>query len=343
MRWTQSAWWKPDRRRSERPARSGPVEKSQRRLGLALSAGGAKGLAHVGVLQVLEENNIEIDAISGCSMGAYVGALWACGYSGTDLEELAAEIQDRKTLWKLADPVLPPLSGLFFGEKAKRHLMKSIGELRFEDLTRRLLIVTFDLDTKERLVRREGRIADAVHASCAMPGIIRPVLLDGHRCADGGVVDPVPVSSLEKFSEVDVTVAVSVLPSLGEVERFAHEPALAESERPGRVRRLGNLLNRQFNLLAPGNVLDTLRKSVQAAQLRIAAQSCKRATLCIQPAFALPGLWHDYTNFRHYIDAGRAAAEAALPALRTLLDRNVPLPHDHESSLHSLLVGERVA
>ncbi|NIP95243.1 MAG: hypothetical protein GWO24_18070, partial [Akkermansiaceae bacterium] len=87
-------------------------------------------------------------------MGSYIGALWACGYSGPDLEDLAAEIQDRKRLWKLADPVIPPVSGLFYGHKAKRHLMQSIGGLSFEDLTRRLLIVTFDLDTKERLVIR---------------------------------------------------------------------------------------------------------------------------------------------------------------------------------------------
>lgn len=343
MRWSWSAWCKPHHRDQGRRHRPAPADAALRKLGLALSAGGAKGLAHVGVLQVLEENGIEIDAIAGCSMGAYVGALWACGISGTTLEELAAEIQDRKTLWRLADPILPPLSGLFRGERAKRHLMRSIGETRFEDLERRLLIVTFDLDTKERLVLREGSIADAVHASCAMPGIIRPVLLSGHRCADGGVVDPVPISSLEKFADVDVTVAVSVLPSLSEVERFAHDPVLPRSVVPQPIRRLGSLLNRNLNLLAPGNVLDTLRKSVQAAQLRIAEQSCRRAMLCIHPAFELPGLWHDYTNFRHYIDAGRAAAEAALPSLRQLLDPGIPHSHDHESSPHPLLVGERVA
>jgi hypothetical protein len=152
-------------------------------------------------------------------MGSYIGALWACGYSGTDLEELAEEIQDRKKLWKLSDPVLPPLSGLFHGQKAKRHLMKSIGEIRFEDLARRLLVVTFDLDTKERLVIREGRIADAVHASCAMPGIIKPVVLGGHRCADGGVagfaaslfagqpdfrsITPFPVQTIEDRDQGD--------------------------------------------------------------------------------------------------------------------------------------------
>ena len=329
-----------ERERTERP----PAETApHRRIGLALSAGGAKGLAHVGVLQVFEEHGLEIEAVAGCSMGAYIGALWACGYSGRDLEELASEIQDRRTLWKLADPVIPPVSGLFHGEKAKRLLMESIGELRFEDLARRLLIVTFDLDTKERLVLRKGRIADAVHASCSMPGIIKPVTLGRHRCADGGVVDPCPVGTLRKFSETDLHLAVSVLPSLAEVDRAA---AADPPPRPRRhrslARRLGSLLNHNLNLLAEGNVIDTLRKSIQAAQLRLAEQSCHRATLALRPRFDLPGHWHDYPNFRHYIEAGRAAAEAALPQLKLLLDPNRPLPHEG-SPLHPPMVGERVA
>ena len=128
---------------------------------LALGSGAARGLAHIGVLRVLQKAGLRVRGIAGCSMGAYIGALWACGYSGPDLEELASEMQDRRMLWKLADPLFPPVKGLFRGEKAKHHLMKSIGNRRFEGLARRLLVVTFDLDTKERLVLREGRIADA--------------------------------------------------------------------------------------------------------------------------------------------------------------------------------------
>ncbi|NIP95242.1 MAG: hypothetical protein GWO24_18065, partial [Akkermansiaceae bacterium] len=144
-----------------------------------------------------------------------------------------------------------------------------------------------------------------------------------------------------KFAEVDIIIAVSVLPSLNEVERFAHDPALQDSGRSRPLHRFGSFLNCSFNLLAEGNVIDTLRKSVQAAQLRIAEESCRRATLSVHPEFDLPGLWHDYPNFRHYIDAGRAAAEAALPELKKLLDPHFPLPH--ESSPHTPLVGERVA
>ncbi|NNC87358.1 MAG: patatin-like phospholipase family protein [Akkermansiaceae bacterium] len=309
------------------------------KLGLALSAGGAKGLAHVGVLQVFEEHGIEIDAISGSSMGSYVGALWACGYSGPDLQELAEEMHDRKQLRKLADPIIPPLTGLFRGERAKRHLMESIGETRFEDLARRLLIVTFDLDTKERLVLRRGVVADAVHASCAMPGIVAPVMLDGHRCCDGGVVDPLPVGSLRKFTDVDVVIGVNVLPTLQQVDTSAHEDEPPPAP-PSPWKRLGRGLNRSINLAAHGNVIDTLRKSIKAAQLRIAQESTKNADLCLHPRFELPGLWHDYSNFAHYIEAGRAAAAAQIDTIKTMLNQRPPRTNE---PAQQPMVGENVA
>ena len=85
-----------------------PATKDTPRIGLCLSSGGARGLAHVGVIQVLEEEKIPIVAIAGSSMGAYVGSLWAAGLNGSDLEKLAREIKDRRTLLRLLDPVFPP-------------------------------------------------------------------------------------------------------------------------------------------------------------------------------------------------------------------------------------------
>ncbi len=311
----------------DRPHRGRPLRRegrAQPRLGLALSSGGARGLAHVGVLQVLEEEGIEIHAISGSSMGAYVGSLWAAGFSGRELEELAAEMHDRRQVWKLADPIFPPVQGLFRGLKAKAHLERSLGNMCFEDLARRLLIVTLDLDSKERLVLRRGRLVDAVHASCAMPGIIAPVMLEGHRCVDGGVIDPLPVGALRRYAEVDRVLAVSVIPTFDDVEQGK---CLLESplQRLPWWRRFLGYFNSNINLLAHGNVVDTLRQSIRAAQIRMAHDSCARADLCLRPA-QLTGAWFDYANFRRFIDSGRAAAKSHLDEIHTLLrqpvDRN---------------------
>ena len=306
---------KPCPDRIERPLEPA-AEKPK--LGLALSSGGARGLAHVGVLQVLEENGIEIHAISGSSMGSYVGALWAAGFSGSDLAELAAEMHDRRQLWKLADPIFPPMRGLFHGIKAKAHLERSLGDLRFEDLERRLLVITVDLDTKERLVLRSGKIADAVHASCAMPGIIAPVILNGHRCVDGGIVDPVPVGALHKFTDVDFVIAVSVIPSFEEVDAGMYrsdEP----SPPPSMGRSFLSMVNRNINFLAEGNIIDTFRQSIRCAQVRIAHDSIKRADICLRPDhFYAP--WNDYSNFERFIEAGRQVALDHLNEIRALLE-----------------------
>ncbi len=319
--------------RRERPLEDAPLPK----LGLALSSGGARGLVHVGVLQVLEENDIEIHAIAGSSMGAYVGSLWAAGFSGKSLEELAAEIHDRHQLWKLADPLLPPMKGLFRGLKARAHLERSLGDLRFEDLERRLLVVTVDIDTKERLVLRSGLIAEAVHASCAMPGIVAPVMIQGRRCVDGGVIDPVPVGALQKFSDVDRIIAVSVIPTFEDVEHGRCIPV--PDREPAWWKRSLSCVNRNINLLARGNMIDTFRQSIRAAQIRMAHESCKRADLCLRPEhFFAP--WHDYTGFRRFIDAGRKVAEDNLDAIRALLR---PDFQTHETPPIQRLVGNDVA
>ena len=270
-------------------------------------------------------------------MGSYVGALWAAGFSGSDLAELAEEMHDRRQLWKLADPVFPPTRGLFHGLKAKAHLERSLGELRFEDLERKLLVITADLDTKERVVLRSGKIADAVHASCAMPGIIAPVDLNGRRCIDGGVVDPVPVGALRKFSDVDKIIAVSVIPSFEEVDAGMYVSDEIEPVPPTLSRRFLSSINRNVNFLAKGNIVDTFRQSIRCAQVRIAHDSLKRADLVLRPEhFSAP--WNDYSNFARFIEAGRKVALENLDEIRALIEETKPNEQSDDN-----MVGERVA
>ncbi len=313
-----------------------PLEKkSGPRLGIALSSGGARGLAHVGVLQVLEENGIEIHAIAGSSMGAYVGALWAAGFSGSDLADLAREMEDPHELWKLADPVIPPLKGLFHGIKARKHLERSIGDLRIEDLERQLLIVAVDIETKERVVIQNGRLSEAVHASCAMPGIVAPVTINGRRCVDGGVADPLPVGVLRKFAEVDRIIAVSVIPTFEQVDSGVYQDDFVPN--PSLTRRLLSKLNRHVNVMAKGNVVDTFRQSIRAAQIRIAHDSVRHADLCLRPEH-FTAAWHDYSNFERFIESGRKVALDHLDEIRELLNPN----HPHHEKPVKQLVGKSI-
>lgn len=298
-------------------------------IGLALSSGGAKGLAHIGVIQVLEENGIPIEAVAGTSMGAYVAAMWAAGLNGRELEALAAEMQERRDLWNLVDPVAFPRRGFIRGRKIERRLRKTLGDRTFAELARPLYLLATEVESFRRTVFQEGDVASAVLASIAIPGIVVPVVRDGTEYVDGGVCDPLPVDVLREEAGVQHIIAVNVLPSIGEFQ---------ESRRPLPVcarqplwRRPLCWLNLQVNWFSRGNLLDILRSAAMASQMRVVEHSTAAADVLIRPVDT-EARWHDYTGYRRYIDIGRKAAEEALPAIRNLIsDQAPPLTSETET------------
>jgi NTE family protein len=312
---------------------------SRPRIGLALSSGGAKSLAHVGVIQVFEENNIPIHAVAGVSMGAYVGAAWAAGMHGHELEALAAEIHNIQVFRKLADPAPPFLKGVFRGEKVKQHLRQSIGDISFDELEKELLVIAADLDSYERIVFREGSVLDAVHASCALPGIVVPVNAGGHRCTDGGTVEPLPVDALRTYCDVDYVIAVSTLPTFKELDHEVtdSDPMFVQDSRDGLWGKMKQSLNRNLNLAADGNTIDTLRRSIRIAQIRMAHDSCKRADIVLHAHSGQKSQWYDYHQYRHFVDLGRAVAEQALPRIEELIGKPAENEDDHESEKEQMV------
>jgi NTE family protein len=289
------------------------------KIGLALSSGGARGLAHVGVIQVLEEEGVPIAAIAGTSMGAYIGSLWAAGLSGAKLEELAREIKDRKTLLRLLDPLFPPSEGLIRGEKIRKHLERSLGTLDFSELAKPLLIIATDLDDLSAHVFDSGPVAAAVHASSAIQGVCAPVRLKGRRFVDGGASEPLPVSLLKARYGLDAVIAVNVMPTPADIRASGQSAFDGPPREPANIiLRWLSRMWRSINLLAYGNVMDTFRRSLMTAQLRLVAKESERADILIHPLFK-ESTWFDYENFDRYISAGREAARAALPQIRATL------------------------
>lgn len=293
------------------------------RIGLCLSSGGARGLAHVGVIQVLEEAGVPISAIAGTSMGAYVGSLVAAGLHYPDLYRLAAEIPDRRTLLSLLDPLIPPSKGLIKGHKMRRHLERTLGTLTFAELPTPLFVVATDLDTLAPRVFDSGPVTEAVHASASIPGVFAPVTIDGHRYIDGGAADPLPVSVLRSRADVDHVIAVNVVPT-------SLPPPLTAGRSPCRW----------LNLLAPGNVLDTFNRALITAQRQLVAKECECADVVIRPEMT-ESRWYDYEHFEQYIQAGREAARAALPDILALLNPN-PTGR-HEPPPHHPIMGNHAA
>lgn len=179
---------------------------SRPKIGIALGAGGARGLAHIGVLKVLVEEGIPIDYVAGCSIGSLIGVLFA---NGTDLgmiEELAKEIKRNQ----LIDLTIPK-KGLIAGDKVKELIRLLTHRKNMEDLEIPTAAVATDLVTGERVVFREGPIDLAVRASISIPGIFEPVELGEQILVDGGVVDRIPISVIREMG-ADITIGVNVVP-----------------------------------------------------------------------------------------------------------------------------------
>lgn len=295
------------------------------RLGLALSSGGAKGLAHIGVIQVLEENGIQVDVIAGCSMGAYVAAIWGFGHDGVTMEKLARQVEGRFGLWRLVDPVFPPREGFMRGRAVKRRLQRTIGELHFSDMVRPVHVVATDLDTLDRVVFSGGEVAPAVHASIAIPGVCAPVTIDGKAYIDGGVADPLPVDVLDELG-VEHVIAVNTIPTPAYL-RCCLEMEREQADLHGRRHHLLKALNQHINYFARGNILDIMMRAVHGSQIRVAEESCRHADVVLRP-LAIDAHWYEFDKPGKFIALGRRAAEEQLDKIKALVTKTTsPIEH----------------
>ena len=167
---------------------------SRPKVGLVLGGGGARGLAHIGVLKVLEQEKVPIDLLAGTSMGGLIGALYAAGISPADMEKEAMQRGRKRSLARLLD-LQPSPAGLVKGGRISEELAMHLGPgLNFRDLPMPLALVAVDLRSGQEVVLQEGRVIEAVRATISLPGFFVPVDLDGHLLVDGGVLNNVPVA-----------------------------------------------------------------------------------------------------------------------------------------------------
>jgi len=308
---------------------------SRPRLGLVLSSGGAKGLAHIGVIQVLEENGIAVDAVVGSSMGAYVAAVWAFGYDSSAMEKLAREMETPRKWLRLLDPSLLPRCGLLRGEKMLHHLKGSIGNTQFSDLIRPLRVVATNLSTLERVVFSSGEVALAVQASSAIPGVCAPIRIGAEIFIDGGVVDPLPVEAAREMG-VDVVLAVNVVPTIEHLRSRSEFDRAQSARRQSPWNRTAKLLRRTLDTVSSRNVFDVIYRTMLGAQIRLAEQSAQHADLVLRP-LSLDGRWHEFHRPGKYIALGRRTAEEHLEEIKALTRGD--FHHEHSTTRHALAVA----
>jgi NTE family protein len=165
-----------------------PPPKPKPVVALALGGGAAKGFAHIGVIKALEAQGISPDIVIGTSAGSVVGAMYAAGKNGFQLQELAFELDESKlTDWVIFEP------GFLKGEKLANFINKAVGGKTLEKLPRKFGVVATDLASGEPVVFRTGDTGTAVRASASVPGVFQAVNILGRDYVDGGLVAPVPV------------------------------------------------------------------------------------------------------------------------------------------------------
>jgi NTE family protein len=174
------------------------------RVGLALSGGVAKVVAHVGILRALIEASVPIHAIAATSGGSIIGALLAAGFSIDEMEEMAREIS-----WRRLTRVTIPRMGLLSNEKLGKFIEERVGDLHFEQLKIPFAVVAADLTTGRKAVFTRGRLGPPIRASCSIPQLFAPLMIEGNLIADGGLVEYLPVETLEELG-CDFKIAVNL-------------------------------------------------------------------------------------------------------------------------------------
>lgn len=252
------------------------------RIGLALGGGAARGFAHVGVIQVLEEAGIRPDLVVGTSAGSLVAALYASGRSGAQLQKVAETMEEAA----FTDWTLPFFGrGMLRGEALARYVAGLVDNRLIENMPLRLGIVATDLHSGQGVLFQRGSTGTAVRASSAVPSVFQPVAIGGREYVDGGLVSPVPVRYARQMG-ASVVIAVDI-------------SAAPESNAAGDTIQV---LLQTFAIMA---------RSINAFELR-------DADVVVRPV--LPGVGGaDFTSRRRAIEAGRAAMRQALPALQAAL------------------------
>lgn len=277
------------------------------KVGVALSGGGARGLAHIGVLKVLEREGVPIDLLTGTSMGGVVAGAYAAGLAPQFMEEEAIRMASPRHLLSLADPTLPR-RGLFEGQKVVDYLARHLGECTFDSLERPLSVIAVDLESSEAVVLNEGRVTDAVRATIALPGLFKPVQRDERLLVDGGLLDNLPADVARQMG-ADVVVAVDVI---GNNSTFS---ALMKTLSERRYVPKG--LASTFEVMLRS--LDLMMKEINRQRLMEAAPE-----IIIRPDVPPDvSVLLGFTRAAETIELGERAAVEALPDIRQALEKTV--------------------
>ncbi|MEW6041589.1 MAG: patatin-like phospholipase family protein, partial [Elusimicrobiota bacterium] len=260
------------------------------RIAVVLSGGGARGLAHIGVLKVFKEEGVPIDVITGTSVGALVGALYCSGVSPEKIEEMAGDVgwADLTNISNASIIELVVAGKLLSSENMERYISENIGNKQFHELKTQFACTATDLKTGEKIIFREGDVASAVRASATIPGLFSPVEYRHRYLVDGGLVDNIP-TDLARSLGADVVVAIDI--------------------------------QADFTRYSASNVLLALNQAIYIQGSLLSSESLKKADIVIQPKVSDVSAYELWRG-RECIEAGIVAARQSMREIkRQIMDR----------------------
>ena len=320
-----------------------PKPEPRKSVALVLGSGSSRGWAHIGAIEALAAHGIPIDYISGCSIGSYVGALYACG----SLQSLKAFVlsMDGKKVFSYFDVVFPR-SGLLNGTKKLAELFRMHTDVeRFSELRIPVTMVATDLQRGEKVVLKSGHLLPALRATMSVPGLFAPARVKGRWLVDGGILDPVPVG-VARATEADVVIAVDLNSGIASrrMRKAAAEAPAPPADKPSRFQselllkltdyyasaengfkqRINALLGRESDM---PDIIDTVMTSINIMQERIT-----RINLAVDPPDVLvqPRLgtlkMMDFDQVQLAIEEGYIGMEEKMEDIKALLEMPAVLP-----------------
>ncbi len=267
-------------------------------VGIAFGGGGARGFAHLGVLERLLQYGIPLDYIAACSSGIIAPGMYLIGKTITESEEIFLEIQRHIVQWSF------PRTSIFSNKGLKRMLREYCGDLCFEDLKTPFATVAVDLSTRAGVVLDRGLLWQAALASVSLPGIFPPVLVGEHILMDAGMHDPVPIRLIRKMG-ADILIAS---------ELGGQEPPALESATPW----LEESSYKDHKSIRSPHIVDLLLRTYDLAMATIGMHSIREADVVIRPKLHKVSL-RQFSEGRKFVAAGREAVEQSMPTLRKKL------------------------
>lgn len=264
------------------------MESKKLKVGLALGSGGARGLAHIGVIKVLEQNGVVIDFIAGSSIGALIGGMYASGLSIEKIEEIALSTNLKRVFSVFADPSLQ--KGFISGTKVEAYINECVEGKNFSECVIPFTAVATDLKTGDCIELTEGSLSQAIRASTSIPLVFKPCERDNTLLADGGLSQPVPVETVKKMG-ADIVIAVNL------DVHYKEE-------------------NKKFGLYEIAyDSLDILRH-------HLALSNAAKADISVEINTGNT-YWYEFINGEDKIHAGEKGMRDAMPRLLELIGRGV--------------------